>query len=183
MSPSWGYIICWPILAHLGAMLAYLEGNLGPSWGYVGPSWTHLRARLAHLGASYNDPSESPCWPILRPILAHVDPSSPTKSEKLEKMRKNGSSKKHCKTREFLGLFDGPERSAAGGAAPLSYGEESAVRQFLRMFATSCSQRACQAQAAWLWDASATAKHQLISCPKRCNGNAKKSLTPLLKPH
>ena len=23
--------LCWPILAHLGAMLAYLEGNLGPS--------------------------------------------------------------------------------------------------------------------------------------------------------
>jgi len=32
------------MLAHLGAMLAYLEGYVGPSWGY-------LRARLAHLGA------------------------------------------------------------------------------------------------------------------------------------
>jgi len=27
-------------------VLAYLEGNVGPSWGYVGPSW----AMLAHLG-------------------------------------------------------------------------------------------------------------------------------------
>ena len=27
------------MLAHLGAMLAYLEGHVGPSWGYVGPSW------------------------------------------------------------------------------------------------------------------------------------------------
>ena len=27
--PSLG--LCWPMLAHLGAMLAYLEGNLGPS--------------------------------------------------------------------------------------------------------------------------------------------------------
>ena len=53
---------------------------------------------------------------------------------------------------------------------------------FLRMFATSCSQRACQAQAAWLWDASATAKHHLISCSKRSNGNAKKSLTSLWNP-
>ena len=34
------------------------------------------------------------------------------------------------------------------------------------MFATACGQWACQAQAAWLCDASATAKHHLISCRK-----------------
>ena len=36
-------------------------------------------------------------------------------------MGKNGKSTKHRKTRDFLA---GGERSAAGGAAPLSYGEE-----------------------------------------------------------
>ena len=30
------------MLAHLGAMLAYLEGNVGPSWGYVGLCWPHV---------------------------------------------------------------------------------------------------------------------------------------------
>ena len=28
--------------AHLGAVLAYLEGNVGLSWGYVGPSWGYV---------------------------------------------------------------------------------------------------------------------------------------------
>ena len=51
------------------------------------------------------------------------------------------------------------------------------------MFATSCSQRACQAQAAWLCDASAAAKHHLISCPKRSKGTPKKYLMSLLKPY
>ena len=27
-----------PFCGYLGAMLAYLEGNVGPSWGYVGLS-------------------------------------------------------------------------------------------------------------------------------------------------
>ena len=30
--------LSWAMLAHLGAMLAYLEGNVGPSWRYVGLS-------------------------------------------------------------------------------------------------------------------------------------------------
>ena len=49
----WGYVspsLCWPIL---GLCWPILE--VGPSWGYVGPSCL--------------------CWPILRPMLAHVDPS------------------------------------------------------------------------------------------------------------
>ena len=33
----------------LGAMLAYLEGNLGPSWGYVGPSCGLCWPMLTHL--------------------------------------------------------------------------------------------------------------------------------------
>ena len=56
-------------------------------------------------------------------MLTHLQPQTP-------KNGKNGNSKKHCKTREFLGLFDGTRWSAAGAAAPLSFGEErTAVRQ------------------------------------------------------
>jgi len=28
--------LSWAMLADLGAMLAYLEGNVGPSWGWKG---------------------------------------------------------------------------------------------------------------------------------------------------
>ena len=65
-------------------MLAYLEGIAGPSWGYVahlGAMLAHLGAMLAHLGAmlphlgAHVGPSWGLCWPILRPMLAHVDPS------------------------------------------------------------------------------------------------------------
>ena len=41
------------MLAHLGAMLAYLEGYVGPSWGlcaHLEAMWAHLGAMLAHLG-------------------------------------------------------------------------------------------------------------------------------------
>ena len=69
------------LMVYLGAMLAYLEGNVGPSWGYVGPSsnyvgpsWgrclAHLGAMLAHL-EPYVGPACGLCWPM----LAHVDPS------------------------------------------------------------------------------------------------------------
>ena len=64
------------MLAHLGAMLAqlgarlvHLGGHVGPAWGHVGPSW-------------------GLCWRILRSMLAHVDPSWATSSEKLQKMRR-----------------------------------------------------------------------------------------------
>ena len=48
------------MLAHIGAMLAYLEGNMGPSWGY--PSW-------GYLGPSWGlcCPMLRLRWPILRP--------------------------------------------------------------------------------------------------------------------
>ena len=88
------------MLAHLGAMLAYLEGKVG------------------HLGAMLGL-----CWPISRPILAHVNPSETTSSEKGEKMRRAQNTVKR-------GGFWRPGVSPAGGAAPLSYGEErTAVRQ------------------------------------------------------
>ena len=109
VGPAWGYkeqqkntvkrrIFWWSaaylgaMLAHLGAMLAYLEGNVGPSWGYVGPSW-------GYVGPSWGlrCPILRLCWPILKPMLAHVDPSRATRSEKLE----NANSKKHRKTHGF----------------------------------------------------------------------------------
>ena len=58
------------ILAHLGAMLAHLGGYVSPSWGYVGPSW----------GLCW--PILRLCSPILRPMLARLDPSWATRSEK-----------------------------------------------------------------------------------------------------
>ena len=57
--------------AHVGAMLAHLGG-------YVGPSWSHP--------GGYVGPSCDLSWPILRPMLAHVDPSAATNSEEWEKM-------------------------------------------------------------------------------------------------
>ena len=51
---SWGYV------GPYWAMLAYLEGNMGPSWGYVGPSW-------GYVGPSWGS------WPILGAMLPHVE--------------------------------------------------------------------------------------------------------------
>ena len=119
-------IFWWPVaylgamLAHLGAMLAYFEGNVGPSWGYVGPSWGLWSyvgpswGYVAHLGGYVG-----PCWPILRPMLG-----CPILSNKGRKMDKNGKSTKHRKTRHFLAGGRSTQRSAAGAAAPLSYGKE-----------------------------------------------------------
>ena len=53
-------------------------------------------------------------------MLTHLEPQAPKKE-------KNAKSTKPCKTRDILAL---PGGSAAGGAAPLSYGEErTAVQQ------------------------------------------------------
>ena len=119
------------MLAHLGAMLAYLEGNVGPSWGYVGPSWGYVGPSWGYVGPSrgYVGPSRGLCWPILglcspilRPMLAHVDPSGATGAEKREKTGR-------AQNTVNRGSFWRPGVSAAGAAAPLSYGEErNAVR-------------------------------------------------------
>ena len=63
VGPSWGYV--------------GLEGNVGPSWGYVGPSWGYVGPSWSYVGPSwgYVGPSWGLCCPILRPMLAHVDPS------------------------------------------------------------------------------------------------------------
>jgi len=67
---SWGYV---------GAMLAYLEGNVGPSWGYVGPSWGYVGPSWGYLGLLCC-PMLRLCWFILRPMLAGA-----TSSEKWKK--------------------------------------------------------------------------------------------------
>ena len=61
--------------AHLGAMLAYLEGNVGPSWGYVGPSWGYVGPSWGYVGPSwgYVGPSWGLYCSILRPMLAHLE--------------------------------------------------------------------------------------------------------------
>ena len=106
------------MLAHFGAMLAYLEGNVGPSWRYVGPARGYLGPSGSYVGPSWG----YVCWPILRPIFAHVDPSWATSSEKWEKKGRAQNTVKR-------GSFWRGEWSAAGAAAPLSYGEErNAVR-------------------------------------------------------
>ena len=93
----WSAAYLGAMLAHLGAMLAYLEGNVGPSWGYVGPSWGDVGPSWSYVGPSWGDvgPSWGLCWPILglcspflTPMLAHVDPSWATSSEKGDKMRR-----------------------------------------------------------------------------------------------
>ena len=91
----WSAAYLGATLAHLGGMLAYLEGNVGPSSGYVGPSWGYVGPSYSYVGPSwgyvgpswgYVGPSWGLGWPILRPLLAHVDPSWATRSEKWEKM-------------------------------------------------------------------------------------------------
>ena len=93
----------------------------GLSWGYVGPHLgamlAHLGAMLAHLGGVMLAHLEA----MLADLKAYVGPCWPISSHKLRKMGKNGNSKKHCKTREFL----------AGGVVGgrVSFGEErTAVR-------------------------------------------------------
>ena len=74
----------------------------GLSWGYVGPHLgamlAHLGAMLAHLGGVMLAHLEA----MLADLKAYVGPCWPISSHKLRKMGKNGNSKKHCKTREFL---------------------------------------------------------------------------------
>ena len=119
VAPAWGYVgPCW--------------GYVGPSWGHVGPSWSHDGPSWGYLDPSWALcwpilglcwPILGLCWPILRPMLAHVDPSWATRSEKWEKIGRAQNTVK-------CGGFWRPGVSAAGAAAPLSYGEErTAVRQ------------------------------------------------------
>ena len=112
VGPSWGYVgpswgqcgpilgLCWPILGLCWPSLGRWCPILGLSWPILGAMLAHLGAMLAHLAAYV-----SPCWRIL--------------SHKGRKIGKKGASTKHH-TRS----------TAAGGAAPLPYGEErTAVRQ------------------------------------------------------
>ena len=110
VGPSWGYV--------------------GPSWGYVGPSWSYVGPSWGYVGPAwgYVGPSWGPCWPILGAMLAHLEVHVgacwPLLSHKLRKRGKMGRAQNTVKRGSFWGVFGGGERSAAGGAAPLSYGEE-----------------------------------------------------------
>ena len=98
------------MLAHLGAMLAYLEGNVGPSWGYVGPSWgyvwAHLGAMLAHLGAMLAH---------LGAMLAHLGAMLAMFVQKHVECHR---AKKHCKLQGVLSTRT-PHRKVGGrGGSP-----------------------------------------------------------------
>ena len=79
---SWGYV--GPSWGYVGPSWGYV----GPAWGYVGPSWSYVDPSWGYVGPSWGVccPILRLCWPILRPMLAHVDPSWATRSEKWEKM-------------------------------------------------------------------------------------------------
>ena len=116
--------IFWGSAAYLGAMWAYLGAmlaHLGAMLAHLGAMLAPLGAMLAHLEA-YVGPSWGLCWPILRPMLAHpeafVGPSWPILSHKGRKMRKNGKSTKHRKTRGFLMVRGGGGWVGGRGRGP-----------------------------------------------------------------
>ena len=111
--------IFWGSAAYLGAMLAHLGSYVGPSWGFVGPSWSYVGPSWGYVGPAWRLcwPILELCWPILSPMLAHVGPSGAIRSEKWQKVGRAQNTVKR-------GSFWRPGVSAAGGAAPLSYGEE-----------------------------------------------------------
>ena len=108
---SWGYV--GPSWGYVGPSWGYV----GPAWGYVGPSWSYVGPSWGYVGPSWGlcCPILRLCWPILRPMLAHVDPSWATGSEKWEK---NATSTKHCKTRGFLATRGGGEWVGGRGRGP-----------------------------------------------------------------
>ena len=72
--------LCWPMLAHLGAMLGYvgqlgpfspppggvLERTWAPSWPQVGPSWEQVRPSWGQ---------DAPCWRQVGPSWRQSCPS------------------------------------------------------------------------------------------------------------
>ena len=124
--------ICWWSAAHLGAMLAHLGGYVGHLGGYVAPSWgyfgpfgamlAHLGGMLAHLGGYVGR-----SWGYVAHLEAYVGPCWPILSHMCDVCAKDVEchrAKKHCKLQGFLSTRAPYQRSAAGAAAPLSYGEE-----------------------------------------------------------
>ena len=96
----WSAAYLGAMLAHLGAMLSHLGGYVAPAWGYVGPSWSYVGPSWGYVGPSWG-------WPILRPMLPHLEayvgPCWPIRNHRLRKIRKNAKSTKHRKTRGFFG--------------------------------------------------------------------------------
>ena len=74
-----GAQLCWPVC---WPMLTYLASNVGPAWSYVDPAWAMLAYLEGYVGRSWGL-----CRPILRPMLAHVDPRGAKRSEKWEQQK------------------------------------------------------------------------------------------------
>ena len=94
--PTWRARLEWWTCLGLCGPILWL---CWPMWPILGVMLPHLEAMLVHL-----DTYVGPCWPIL--------------SHKLRKMGKNRNSKKHCKTRDFLGAFGGRRSVSGRGGGP-----------------------------------------------------------------
>ena len=107
VGPSWGYVgLSW---GQCGPILGLCWPMLGLCWPILGLCWLILGLCWSSLGLSW--PILGLCWPILRPMLAHLEayvgPGWPILSHKIRKRRKNATSTKHRKTREFLATRGG----------------------------------------------------------------------------
>ena len=112
---SWGYV--GPSWGYVGPSWGYV----GPSWGYVGPSWSYVGPSWGYVGPSWGLcwPILKLCWSILKPMLAHVDPSRATRSEKWENMLNVTGPKNTVNYRGFC-RHAHPTRGRRLGRRPLS---------------------------------------------------------------
>ena len=110
--------LCWPILGLCGRILGLCWPILWLCWPILGLCWAHLGAMCAQLATHVG-----PCGGYVGPASAHFGAYfGPLTHLSLNPQdRKNGKATKHCKLRYICRVG---ARSAAGGEAPLSYGEE-----------------------------------------------------------
>ena len=141
--------LCWPMLASCWFMWSQKIRKMGTakkrcktqdmlmvgSWGYVGPSWSYVGLSWGQCGPILGLcwPLLGLCWPLLGlccpsrgyvleadvgPAWGQVGPCWPILNHKMGKAKK-------CDEQNTVkrGSF-WPGWSAAGAAAPLSYGEE-----------------------------------------------------------
>ena len=145
-------------------MLGHLGAYVWPCWVYLVPSWDHVGPKLGHLG-SYLGPS----WSYVGAMLGQGVPPEVV-------MLFFSTSRKHRKLRGVGG-------SAAGAVlrVPNSTARSTgACWPDLRGWRPTAG---CKDMFLWCFcDACETAKHHLISCPKRSKRNSKKCLTSLLDP-
>ena len=111
MGPSWGYVgLSWPILGLCWPILRAIWAHLRLCWPILGLCWPILDPLRARFGPSwgYVGPSCGLCWPM----LTHLRPQE----------SKNGNSKKHRKTQDFL-MVRGGGGVRRQGRWPLSSSE------------------------------------------------------------